>query len=255
MLLTQDGPSGKLFLLFVISGGFPCGLAPLGLSLRLCSSHWSRSSGCSLRPLLTDVTLAPDVISPNADGQDDVTLIRYRTGRAADVSIYLIDAAGQRFFFRDSERRSPGRYNVYWGGVITDPQVREIDGGTLLVESQVLPDGAYTWVVEAVNDSGRSQKVEGQITLHDADTALPEMHNFTVVPQDFTPNQDSIHDRVSISYYLTKQAERVQVYLEPATTEAGQPKLKYPIAEIQPARPPWWARLAIMATITMAEST
>lgn len=188
-------------------------------------------SGCSLRPLLTDVTLAPDVISPNADGQDDVTLIRYRIGRAADVSIYLIDAAGQRFFFRDSERRSPGRYNVYWGGVITDPQVREIDGGTLLVESQVLPDGAYTWVVEAVNDSGRSQKVEGQITLHDADTALPEMHNFTVVPQDFTPNQDSIHDRVSISYYLTKQAERVQVYLEPATTEAGQPKLKYPIAE------------------------
>ncbi len=188
-------------------------------------------TGCSLRPLLTEVKMAPDVISPNADGQDDVTLIRYRIGRAANVSIYLIDAAGQRFFFREGERRSPGRYNVYWGGVINDPQVRRTDGGTLLVESQVLSDGAYTWVIEAVDDGGRSQKVEGQIVLRDADTALPEMYNFTVVPQDFTPNQDSIHDRVSISYYLTKKAERVQVFLEPATTEPGQPKLKYPIAE------------------------
>ncbi len=188
-------------------------------------------TGCSLRPLLTEVTMAPDVISPNADGQDDVTLIRYRIGRAANVSIYLIDAAGQRFYFRQAERRSPGSYNVYWGGVINDPQVRQTDGGALLVESQVLPDGVYTWVVEAVDDGGRSQKAEGQITLHDADTALPEMYNFTVVPQDFTPNQDSIHDRVSISYYLTKKAERVQVYLEPATTEPGQPMLKYPIAE------------------------
>lgn len=188
-------------------------------------------SGCALRPLLSEVSVAPDAISPNADGQDDVTLIRYRIGRSANVSIYLVDQAGQQFFFRDAERRSPGRYNVYWGGVINDPEVRHTDGGTLLVESQVLPDGVYTWVIEAVDDGGRSQRVEGQITLRDADTVLPEMYNFTVVPQDFTPNQDSIHDRVSISYYLIKKAERVQVYLEPAVTEPGQPKLKYPIAE------------------------
>lgn len=188
-------------------------------------------SSCSLGPLLTEVSIAPEVISPNADGQDDVTLIRYRIGRSANVSIYLVDQAGQRFYFRDAERRSPGRYNVYWGGVINDPEVRHTAGGTLLVESHVLPDGAYTWVIEAVDDGGRSQKVEGQITLRDADTALPELYNFTVVPSEFTPNQDSIRDRVSISYYLTKQAERVQVYLEPAVTESGQPKLKYPIAE------------------------
>ena len=103
----------------------------------------------------------------------------------------------------------------------------------MLVESQVLPDGVYRWVVEAVDDGGRSETAEGQITLTGADTALPELRNFTVSPQDFTPNQDSIHDRVSISYYLGKQAERVQVYLVPAETEPGKPRLKYPIAEKQ----------------------
>lgn len=188
-------------------------------------------AGCSLRPLLSEVSVAPAAISPNADGNDDVTLIKYRIGRPADVSIYFVDSAGQRRFFRDAERRSPGRYNVYWGGVIKDPQVRETVGGTMLVESQVLPDGVYTWVIEARDLAGRVQQATGQITLSGADTALPELHNFTVVPSEFTPNQDSIRDRVSISYYLTKKAERVLVYLEPVEIAPGKPAVRYPIAE------------------------
>ena len=189
-------------------------------------------SGCSFSPLLSDVTVAPNAISPNADGKDDVTQINYRIGRPAQVSIYFIDQAGNRHYFRDAERRSPGKYNVYWGGVINDPQVQPVAGGQMQVESRVLPDGPYTWVVEATDDAGRTEKKEGQITLTGADTALPELRNFTVVPQVFRPNQDGLRDdRVSISYYLTKDAERVQVYLEPANLEPGQPKLKYPIAE------------------------
>jgi|WetSurMetagenome_2_1015567.scaffolds.fasta_scaffold41691_2 hypothetical protein len=188
--------------------------------------------GCTFSPLLSDVTVAPNAISPNADGKDDVTLINYRIGRPAQVSIYLVDQAGNRHYFRDAERRSPGKYNVYWGGVINDPQVQPVEGGQMLVESRVLPDGAYTWVVEATDDAGRTEKKEGQITLTGADTALPEIHNFTVVPQVFRPNQDGLRDdRISISYYLTKDAERSQVYLEPAHTLPGEPKLKYPIAE------------------------
>jgi hypothetical protein len=188
--------------------------------------------GCVFSPLLSDVTVAPNAISPNADGKDDVTLVNYRIGRPAQVSIYLIDQAGQHHYFRAAERRSPGKYNVYWGGAINDPQVRPVAGGQMRVESQVLPDGVYTWVVEATDDAGRTEKAEGQITLTGADTMLPELSNFTVVPQVFRPNQDGLRDdRVSISYYLTKDADRVQVYLEPVSTEPGQPKLKYPIAE------------------------
>lgn len=188
-------------------------------------------SGCALRPLLSEVSVTPSDITPNADGDQDVTLIRYRIGRLANVSIYFIDAAGQRFYFREGERRSPGEYNVFWGGVNNTPEVAPTEGGQMLIESQVLPDGAYTWVIEAVTPDGATDKAEGQITLAAADTVLPELHNFTVIPQDFTPNQDGIHDRVAISYYLTKDAEDVQVYLSPAAGTESSRALRYPIAE------------------------
>ena len=162
-------------------------------------------AGCLFQPLLFDVSLTPSAISPNADRKDDVTLIRYRIGRPANVSIYFMDASGVRHTFRDAQRRSPGRYDVYWGGVINDSQVQAIPGGMMLVESQVLPDGVYTWVVEATDDSGHTQRVQGQIQLQSSDTELPALHNFAVVPQDFRPNQDGLRDDwVSIYYYLTK---------------------------------------------------
>jgi hypothetical protein len=197
-------------------------LAALGLTL----------AACSLGPLLRDVSVQPDAISPNADGHEDVTHIQYSLGRPANVSIYFVDDGGGRHYFRDAQRRSPGNYDVYWGGVINDPQVRQVPGNSMLVESQVLPDGTYTWVVEAVDDAGQTQKVEGKITLQGADTTLPEIHNFTVVPQVFRPNQDGLRDDwVSIAYYLTKNAENLQLYLKPAGQSAAQSNLKYPIPE------------------------
>src|SRR5690606_20819579 len=110
-------------------------------------------------------------------------------------------------------------------------EVRATAGGSMLIESQVLPDGAYTWTIEAAEPGGQPQKVEGRITLAGADTELPELHNFTVIPQDFTPNQDGIHDRVAVSYYLTKDAEEVAVYLTPAEQPATGRPLRFPIAE------------------------
>ena len=82
-------------------------------------------SACSFRPLLSGVQVRPEVISPNADGRDDVTLIEYTLGRSANVSIYFEDAAGNRRYFRNNERRSRGDYQVYWSGVTNQPEVRD----------------------------------------------------------------------------------------------------------------------------------
>jgi len=203
-----------------------------GLSLALIlAAAMFLLNACAFRPLLSSVSVQPEAISPNADGQDDVTLIRYAVGRTAHVSIYFVDAQGVRHYFRDGERRSRGEYNVYWSGVSIDPEIRETEGGQMLVSSQVLPDGEYTWVIEATDLSGRTAKAEGKVTLTAADTVLPAIHNFTVVPQEFTPNQDGIRDRVSISYYLMKDAERLEVYLQPLAPETSQALLRYPIAE------------------------
>ena len=166
--------------------------------------------GCIPRPLLYDVRIAPQLISPNADGQTDVTRIAYRLSRSADLSIYFVDSEGQRYYFRQDRRRSAGEYQVDFGGVI---------------EGRMLPDGDYTCVLEAREmGSERIARREGKLTLVDADTVAPELRGFGLYPHTFTPNQDGFDDRVTIEYYLTKPA-RVQVFL------LGPKGEKYPIAE------------------------
>jgi len=167
-------------------------------------------AGCLSRPLLYDVKVAPDVISPNADGRDDVTRIEYKLRRSADLSIYLLDAEGEKHYFRENKRRSSDKYNVYFGGV---------------VEGQMLPDGTYTWGLEATDLSGHTEKVEGPFTIVDADKVMPKLRNFSVYPQVFTPNQDGIDDRVAITFYLNKEVRELRVYV---LDEEGN---KYPVTQ------------------------
>jgi hypothetical protein len=189
-------------------------------------------AGCTvveaMRPLLSDASVAPAVISPDADGQDDVTLIRYRLGRNARVSIYFTDQAGQRHYFRRERDRSPGEYSVYWGGVIDSEAITfENEYTRATVQSRVLPDGVYTWTIEATDAAGRAESARGTITIQGADTALPELRKFTVVPPTFTPNQDGIADRAGISYFLNKDVSEVNVYL----TSPDDPGLRVPLGE------------------------
>lgn len=157
------------------------------------------TSGCAGRqPLLSNVTLSPAIISPNADGVDDVASIPYTVSRECRVSIVFIGPDGTSHYFRRDQLRSPGEYEALFGGNVA---------------GRVLPDGQYTWRVEAVTLDGKtSQRVEGTITITGADTNLPELRDFNVFPSRFTPNQDGIDDRVVISYFLTKPAT-VRVYL------------------------------------------
>ena len=178
-------------------------------------------------PLFYDVLVAPDAISPNADGADDVTEIQYSLRRAAAVSIYFENTEGERFYFRQERRRSPGDYSVFWGGAVEEPLTVETDYGPQQILSWVLPDGTYTWVIEGIEDNGETSRVTGTITLSDADTEVPEMHNFAVIPQTFTPNQDSIADFGNISYFLTKEVADVSLYL----IDPAEPDVRFYIAE------------------------
>ncbi len=177
-------------------------------------------SACSRYPLLYDVSISSDTISPNADGIDDAVRFSYKLSRSANLSIYLIDEQGEQHYFRKDRRRSAGSYRVDFGGVI--------DGA-------MLPDGEYTWVVEAVSDDGEIKQEGGKLILKDADTTRPEFQGFSVYPKEFTPNRDGINDRVTINYYLTKKAD-VQVYLI-----APDGETRYPIEEkerdVEPGEP------------------
>ncbi len=182
----------------------------------------------AMGPLLNTVSFSGAQITPNADGDNDVVEIQYSLRRPADVSIYFDDAAGERYYFREARRRAPGDYSVFWGGVVDQPQLMATDYGPVEVLSRVLPDGDYTWTVEAIGDDAVVETVSGQITLVDGDTELPALSNFAVTPQVFRPNQDGLaDDRVSIGYYLTKDVESINLFLQ----HPERPELRFFIAE------------------------
>lgn len=184
-------------------------------------------SGCHLRPLLYDVSVSPETISPNADGTDDATNIEYKLARNATVSIYFANAAGERFYFRQDRPRSAGDYRVQWGGTVNQRRWLENEFGRQAVESWVLSDGIYIWTVEATVEDGEVARAEGQIELIGGDTTVPELRKFTVALPEFTPNQDGLDDRTGVAYYLNKDVDNVQVYLY----HPKKPDVRYPLEE------------------------
>ncbi|HHB90704.1 MAG TPA: hypothetical protein ENK60_05290 [Anaerolineae bacterium] len=198
-------------------------LALAALALTACGSTG---------PILANARIEPDVISPNADGVADVARIAYTIRRPGTISIYFEDDAGHRYYFRKDQHRGARDYNVLWGGVIEKPIYLDPDRTIEAYIGQVLPDGRYRWVIEATDARGFTDRAEGVITIRDADTEMPEFENFAVNPEVITPNQDGIDDRASITYWLTKDVEEVQVYLmnprDPENADRKYPR-KYPL--------------------------
>lgn len=193
--------------------------------------------GCGERPLLSEVSFSKDLITPNADGKDDVLRIQYRLSRSARLSIYFLDEAGNRYVFRDREPRAPTGerepYSVYFSGVVQGYTLPGENFEGFTVVQRVLQDGVYTWVVEATDDAGHTERVTGTLTVAEADTVLPELRNFTVSPPVFTPNRDGISDRARLNVFVTKPYATLLVYL------VGADGTRYHIAEDErsPARP------------------
>jgi hypothetical protein len=166
------------------------------------------------RPLLADVSFSLSRITPNADGDSDLTEIRYTLHRTAQVTIAFTDrATGARYVFRDAEIRPADTYSVLFSGVV--------DGFTLpgetvegQIEQRLLPDGEYDWTVEAIGD-GETMRADGTLIIADGDPGMPLIEAFDVSPRVFTPNQDGYDDRISVNLVLAKPA-RLIVYLEGA---------------------------------------
>lgn len=163
-------------------------------------------------PLITEATFSPEVISPNADGSDDVTLFSYGLSKNAHVSITLEAEDGTVYAFRQDEPRSLGDYQVLFSGVVNGYMLpgENVEGEII---SRLIPDGTYDWKIQAVTDNGETEERSGKLVVQQADSPLPELVEFSVAPEVFTPNQDGISDRTQINVYLAKDAD-LTVYLQ-----------------------------------------
>lgn len=169
--------------------------------------------------LILDAGFDTNTISPNADGENDITGFSYELARASTVTILFENEAGEIFYFREAQPRSRGDYSVLFSGVVDgylnegESLVLNLDDNPdgVVVERRLIPDGVYTWRIIAENESEREEQ-SGTFTIENSDSQLPLMTTFTLSTDVFTPNRDGVNDRVIINIFLEKDAD-LQVYL------------------------------------------
>ena len=172
--------------------------------------------GLILRPPLPLILAAGfdrAVISPNADGEDDIAVFSYSLSRPAVVSLSLTSETGATFYFRQDQPRADDDFTVLFSGVV-DGFLYDGEDVYGEIERRLIPNGSYSWRLEAQPDTGDPQMVSGDLLVEQGDTPLPIMSEFQIAPDVFSPNQDGVADRVSINVYLEKDVERLDVFLE-----------------------------------------
>ncbi|MFN2286508.1 MAG: hypothetical protein ACK2UQ_18980, partial [Anaerolineae bacterium] len=128
-------------------------------------------SACRQKPLLENVSVAPDTITPNADGETDLARITFTLNRNATVSIILSDVRGQTYIFRAPRPLSLNDkpYTVYFGGVVDGFTLPEENPYDFSIVKRMLPDGVYTWEIKAVSDDasddGEVAATTGSLTI------------------------------------------------------------------------------------------
>lgn len=163
-------------------------------------------------PLILEAGFDRPAISPNADGVDDLAVFSYALSRPALVNLSLKGEQGSIFHFRQDQPRNDDEYSVLFSGVV-DGFLHEGEAVYGVVERRLIPNGMYTWRLEATAESGEAASATGTLLVEAGDTPLPIMSEFRIAPTVFSPNQDGVADRVSINVYLEKDVERLDVYL------------------------------------------
>ena len=152
-------------------------------------------TGSTTRSLLTALA-KPALITPNGDGRDDSTLVRYRIREPAIVTATLVDAFGTPITTLFVQSKTTGSYAFRW-------------------DAAGIADGRYGIVLTARNAIG----IETTATLAvivDRTLAL-----FQVSPQVFSPNHDGRLDTTRFSFMLDKPA-RVTLTIRRGKRTLGQ---------------------------------
>ena len=132
--------------------------------------------------LVRDLTVAPSVLSPNADGYADSGRITYALGANASVTVQVSDETGTILATPiENELQVVGRRVLDYA---PDP----------------LPDGRYLVTVTAQTPDGRTGIARARFTV---DRLLSLV---SVQPTVFSPNDDGIDDTVSISFTVIRTA-------------------------------------------------
>jgi hypothetical protein len=182
------------------------------------------------RPLLLDAAFAPETISPNADGNDDITILTYGLSRNAHITITFVGQDGQTYAFRQNQARIPDdHYNVAFSGIVDGFTLPGESFGDQKILQRLIPDGTYTWHLRATDVTGATDERSGTLVIQNGDDTLPQLTEFAVFPTTFTPNQDGIADRTDVNVFMTKDADLKAYLLAQDGEQFYLPELKQDI--------------------------
>jgi len=147
--------------------------------------------GAAELPALEDVSAQPESISPNGDGQADVSVVSYRLTTAMNMTVAVTDAIG-------------GVVSTLVDRVWTPAGTHTVE-----VDGAALADGDYSVVLTARTAAGA--ELRKILPLHVSRT----LGLVAVTPAVFSPNGDGRRDLVRVSFTLAVAADvRVRVFRE-----------------------------------------
>jgi hypothetical protein len=134
---------------------------------------------------LTNLATTPSVITPNADGSNDVMTVSFTLGTAALVTAQVLDESGAPMLTLVNEQRTAGNNSFEWA-------------------AHVLVDGRYRIVVTAKSGTKTVTKTADVIV----DRTLAGLQ---AMPMVISPNGDGVNDTTTLSFGL---AQNVPVRLD-----------------------------------------
>jgi hypothetical protein len=144
------------------------------------SVYFSVESVATNIPSLQNITIHPQIISPNGDAIDDVAEATFRTTQTATLRVDLYDSAGNRTPVLAPVKKGPGEQNVVING--------QNDLG------DALPDGVYTATIQATDPVGNRVEASKPITIEAG--GQPDIEILSV---DFTPKQIIAGNEISVT--------------------------------------------------------
>ncbi len=129
-------------------------------------------------PTIENLAVAPETVTPNYDGIDDVAAVTYRLTKRAHVFAYATDQAGQRVYVGTQELVQPGEYREVWDGTFKE---------------RPLPDGQYQFSVRATDLAGNV--VISSVPVRLASSGRPDAR---IISLSFSPRRVMVGDEVQV---------------------------------------------------------
>ena len=153
-------------------------------------------------PDLESASVAPDPFSPNADGQDDATVVGYTPAESVQARVSVVDADGKVL-----------RRIMPWTWVSASAQTSKWDGRILSGGKLApAPEGPNTVQIEIRDGAGNTTVVRRKVVV-DRTLALKGITHGTL-----SPNGDGVYDDVTLSFKLTRAADVTAVVTRGGST-------------------------------------